>query len=170
LDYLVQRGDEQKIIMFQVLQSELAKLGIELRLFEMEWTALLDRVSGWNKDRNAPVPAMLPFYKSPDVVHPWTFLWELFDTDAQIDKTGHWNMMYYSNPEVDGLIAEALATPDEDAALALWTDAAKVIMADSPALFIDGRSDFAVMRADIGGWKFRPIADQYYWFYELHRN
>lgn len=169
LDYLVQRGDEQKIIMFQVLQAELAKLGIELRLFEMEWNALLDRVSGWNEDRDAPVPAMLPFYKSPDVVHPWTFLWELFHTDAQIHIGGHWNMMYYSNPEVDELIDTALATTDEKAALDIWTEAAEKISADSPALFIDGRMDFAIMRADIGGWTFRPIADQYYWFYELYR-
>jgi peptide/nickel transport system substrate-binding protein len=169
LDYLVQKGDEQKIIMFQVLQSELTKLGVELRLFEMDWPVLLDRVSNWGKNQEGEVPALLPFYKSPDVVHPWTFLWELFHTDAQIHKTGHWNMMFYSDPDVDAVIDEALRTPDETAALKLWTDAAQQIMADSPALFIDGRMDFALMRADIGGWTFRPIADQYYWFYELHR-
>jgi peptide/nickel transport system substrate-binding protein len=126
-------------------------------------------VSNWGKNQEGEVPALLPFYKSPDVVHPWTFLWELFHTDAQIHKTGHWNMMFYSDPDVDAVIDEALRTPDETAALKLWTDAAQQIMADSPALFIDGRMDFALMRADIGGWTFRPIADQYYWFYELHR-
>ena len=59
LDYLVQRGDEQKIIMFQVLQSEAAKLGIELRLFEMDWPVLLDRVSNWGKNQDGDVPALI---------------------------------------------------------------------------------------------------------------
>ncbi len=170
LEYLVQKGDEQKIIMFQVLQQELAKLGIQMTLVEMDWPALLARVTEWGATRDPNrVPELLPFYKSPDVWHPWTFLWELFHTDAMIDRTGHWNMMYYSNPVVDRTIDEALRTVDQARALQLWTQAAQQIMADSPALFIDGRMDISVMRSDVGGWKFRPIADNLFFFYEMYR-
>ncbi|MGE5606350.1 MAG: ABC transporter substrate-binding protein [Bacteroidota bacterium] len=170
LEYLVQKGDEQKIIMYQVLQAEYAKLGIKLVLTEMDWPALLARVTDWGTTKDPErVPSMLPFYKSPDVWHPWTFLWELFHTDAEIQRQGHWNMMFYENKKVDSVIDEALIAKDNKKALQLWAEAAQMIMDDCPALFIDGRMDFAVMRKTVGGFKFRPIADNIYFYYELYR-
>lgn len=170
LEYLVQKGDEQKTIMFQVMQSNFAKIGISLKMMEMDWPALLARVTQWGSTRDPQrVPELLPFYKSPDVWHPWTFLWELFHSDAMIDKTGHWNMMYYQNPKVDASIDQAMKTVDQDKALDLWSQAAKMILDDSPALFIDGRMDITTMRASVGGWKFRPLADNLFFFYEMYR-
>ena len=170
LEYLVQKGDEQKIIMYQVMQSEYKKLGIDLILTEMDWPALLARVTDWadNQDLDR-IPSMLPFYKSPDVWHPWTFLWELFHTEAEIHRQGHWNMMFYENTVVDKLIDQALVEKDNNRALDLWTEAAEIIVEDSPALFVDGRMDYAVMRKSVGGFVYRPIADNFFLYYELYR-
>jgi peptide/nickel transport system substrate-binding protein len=46
------------------------------------------------------------------------------------------NFVSYSNPEVDGLIDEALSMPDMEPARALWDRAQRAIYDDQPVTFL----------------------------------
>jgi peptide/nickel transport system substrate-binding protein len=158
LTALVQKGDEQKRMLIEVLRDELSALGVEMNFYEGTWPAIWKRMTDWGASRD---PALnwhiVVFYKSPDLWTPWTFLYRMFHTDTQLHKpSGQYNLGLYSNPSVDKLITEASVLLDADKATPLWRKANEAIFADLPAIPIEKMVEIAVMRSDIQGYVFRP--------------
>jgi peptide/nickel transport system substrate-binding protein len=158
LTVLVQKGDEQKRMLVEVLRDGLAPLGIETTMYEGTWPAIWKRMTDWGATRDAALNWHISiFYKSPDLWTPWTFLYRMFHTDTQLHKpSGQYNMGLYSNPAVDKAIDEATLMLDADKAIPLWRKANEAIVADAPAIPIEKMVEIAVMRSDIQGYVFRP--------------
>ena len=158
LTALVQKGDEQKRMLIEVLRDELSPMGIELSFYEGTWPAIWKRMNDWGAGRD---PALnwhiIVFFKSPDLWTPWTFLYRMFHTDTHLAKpSGQYNLGMYSNPAVDKTIDEASLLLDPDKATPLWRKANELIFADLPAIPVEKMVEIAVMRSDVQGYVFRP--------------
>ena len=169
---LVQKGDEQKRMLIEVLRDELAPLGLEVTIYEGTWPAIWKRMTDWGATRDAALNWHIAvFYKSPDLWTPWTFLYRMFHTDTHLHKpSGQYNMGLYTNPGVDKLITEASLVMDADKAAPIWRRANEAIMADLPAIPVEKMVEIAVMRSDIQGYVFRPYeTGRRLEFYKLSR-
>jgi peptide/nickel transport system substrate-binding protein len=107
-----------------MIQAQLKKAGIDARVRVMEYGAYIDRILALEYD------AAFVEWKVPTKVD----LTSLFHTKS-VPKKGY-NFVSYSNPEVDGVIDEALAQPDMEPAKALWARAQRLIYEDQPYTFI----------------------------------
>jgi len=171
LNVLSQKGDEQKRMIYEVFQSEVAKLGIKTNYHEKTFEGMTETV----KDRTLmldPVNAMhiIVLYKSLDVVSPWNFLYKVFSCETHMDKpTGMINLGYYCNPQMDELTKQGVAAVDPKKAISLYKQANQMIMDDCAAIFIDKQVEDVVMRANVGGYRPRVFTPRQFYFFELYR-
>lgn len=105
----------------EAAQAGYKKVGINVKLTNLEWGTYLDKVMkgeceffrmGWIAD-----------YPSMD-----NFLYPLFHSSEK----GNNNMTFYSNPEVDKLLEEARKETDEEKRHELYREAEKKILEDAP--------------------------------------
>ncbi len=171
LNVLSQKGDEQKRMIYEVFQSEVAKLGIKLNYHEKTFAGMTETV----KDRTLmldPVNAMhiIVLYKSLDVVSPWNFLYKVFSCETHMDKpTGMINLGYYCNPQMDEITKQAVAAVDSKKSISLYKQANQMVMDDCAAIFVDKQVEDVVMRANVGGYRPRVFTPRQFYFFELYR-
>lgn len=105
----------------EAAQAGYKKVGINVKLTNLEWGTYLDKVMkgeceffrmGWIAD-----------YPSMD-----NFLYPLFHSSEK----GNNNMTFYSNPEVDKLLEEARKETNEEKRYELYREAEKKILEDAP--------------------------------------
>jgi peptide/nickel transport system substrate-binding protein len=106
-----------------VLQQQLAQIGIEAEVIQMEWGQFVSdtsRANGWDYDMKITA---FTFYPDPDgyFYNPW-------HTDSPSNYT-------YSNPAYDAIVEEARATLDSAARHEMYNQAAQVLLDESPAIF-----------------------------------
>ena len=109
----------------QILQHQLKKIGVIVKLRVMEWQAFLNMVVfphdfdsvllGWGLS------------STPD---PYLF----WHTDS--DKKGGFNLVGYNNPLIDEMIDKSQSMIDREALSKLWKEMFKVIVDDNPYLFL----------------------------------
>lgn len=107
-----------------LVQAQLKKAGIDVKVRVMEYTACNDRILAMDFD------AALIEWKVPTKVD----LTQLYHTSAMRPKG--YNFVSYSNPAVDRLIDEALAQDEMEPAKRLWAQAQRMIYDDQPHTFI----------------------------------
>jgi ABC-type transport system substrate-binding protein len=107
----------------ETLAASFAECGIEVRVRGLEWDEYVERtlggegqlfVLGWAAD-----------YPSID-----SFLYPLFESSQSGATMG----AFYSNEEVDRLLAEARATVDPQARRQIYAEAERLILADAPVV------------------------------------
>lgn len=123
----------------QFLQGQLKdNLGVDLTLEPMEpkaYSALYNAreftwsFTGWGAD-----------YPDPD-----NWLPQLFGTGAGNNKTS------YSSAEFDAISVEALKEQDNTKRLQLWADAQKIVVSDSPMVFVFNRETFVLKKPWVKG-------------------
>lgn len=69
------------------------------------------------------------------------------------------NRVYYSNPDVDGLIEEAARSVDDEQRRVLYARAQRLIAEDVPYVSLWYKTNVAVFQPDIHGVRLSPIAD-----------
>jgi peptide/nickel transport system substrate-binding protein len=168
LDYYYNTGDEEKRLIGLVFQSQAAKLGITVNLNVTPWHTLVSKSVAWKDQRKDP-PEIAAYgqHISPRYPDGAAFFQFMYHSSAQ-SGNGR-NFMFYSNPEVDRLIDQAVATPNERAATALYEKAARIIVEDSPDIFIGKRLEVTVMRKEVQGYYVMPANFRGLRFYELSK-
>ena len=78
------------------------------------------------------------------------FLYPLFESS----QSPFWHGTGYSNPEVDALLQEARATPDEEARLQRYADAQRLILADVPEIPLIVFADARLYNDRVAGGRF----------------
>ena len=109
----------------QILQYQLAKVGVEVKLRVMEWQAFLNMVVFPRKFDTVLLGWSLSL--SPD---PY-LLWH-----SDSDKPGGFNFIGYKSPKVDALIEKMQATIDRKALAQVQKKIFAEIVADDPYLFL----------------------------------
>jgi peptide/nickel transport system substrate-binding protein len=106
-----------------VLQQQLAQVGIDAEVVQMEWGQFVSdtsRKGGWNYDMKITA---FTFYPDPDgyFYNPW-------QTDSPSNYT-------YTNPAYDEIVQQARSTLDVAKRHELYNQAQQILLDESPAIF-----------------------------------
>ena len=151
IDQVILSGYDDQAAAAQILQQGLSELGVEYEIstgeFAPIYTGLLkslreDDQSGFHDMFALRYPILYP--------DPVTHL-----TPYRMGRDH--NFMGYSNPEVDALIEEALANPDQDMRTDLYRQAVELIVDDSPDIWLGVERRRVVLSAAVQGFYFPPI-------------
>jgi len=109
----------------EILQYQLQKIGVIVKLRIMEWQAFLNMVVFPHK-----FDAVLLGWGLSPTPDPY-MIWH-----GDSDKKGGFNFIGYHNKKVDRLIEESQSIIDQKKLSALWREIFKLIVADNPYLFL----------------------------------
>ncbi len=118
-------GNDTRINAAQILQYQLSKAGVKMKIRVMEWQAFLNTIV---HPRN--YEAMLLGWSlalMPDAYPLW---------HSSSDKTGRFNLVGYSNKEVDELIEKGSTTIRREELSKIYKSIFKKITEDIPYLFL----------------------------------
>ncbi|MGD0529289.1 MAG: peptide ABC transporter permease, partial [Polyangiaceae bacterium] len=134
----------------QILQQDLAKIGLRLRLKMVSWGAFLalqERPDG---------AAMSQGNWQMDYPDPSTIFDKLFTTEA-IAPDGSMNTAFYSNPRFDDLVARAHLEADPAGRKALYREANAILCDDAPWAFTFGYHLYDVRQPYVHGFVPHPV-------------
>jgi ABC-type transport system substrate-binding protein len=144
IEYLVYDGGLPTLTS-QILQQDLAKIGLRLRITIVSWTAFLAVQA-----REGGV-AMSQGNWTIDYPDPSNIFDKLFATSA-ISPSGSLNPSFYSNPTLDALLARAHAELDPEARKVLYRDADAIVCDDAPWAFTFGYHAFDLRQPYVRGF------------------
>ena len=151
---LLGEGDVGRIY-GELIQSDLARIGIQVKLRPLSFAAYLQEsgtrrrsqmtFAGWNMD-------------FPD---PANFYEPLLHSDS-ITEERSMNKAFYSNPELDRILDDARAETDRAARAALYERAAAIVVADAPWAFIFSDMKMELWQPYVRGYEPHPVWSQDY--------
>lgn len=122
----------------EVIKEQLAAVGININLQEMEWGSFLKM----NEDDKTPLFHMR---WAADYIDPQNFLSLLLSSGGSENHTG------YSNPQYDALCRQADAETNLQKRIALYRQAEKIVIDDAPWVPIYYQKDLELMRPYVTG-------------------
>lgn len=114
-------GNEMRQGIAEIMQSQLADVGIDAQPEVVEWGTMLDQMMSAEREFEGAVMSLVADYKLDDRV--------LFHSDY-IEGDLAWSGT--DNPEIDRLLDALAATVDQDLARPLWRELGEVIMEEQP--------------------------------------
>jgi peptide/nickel transport system substrate-binding protein len=145
----------------QLLQANLAKIGVKLELLPGPWGTIWEKAKNLETAPNLQSMTWWPTYPTPS-----DWLMGMFKTE----KKTLFNLSHYSNPEVDALIEKGLKMEgvDRAAAVKAYQEAQKIIVDDAAAIFYADIRSRIVKRASVKGFSVNPAYSGLF-FYKLYR-
>jgi peptide/nickel transport system substrate-binding protein len=161
LKYTYETGYFWKRPLGELFQSNMKDLGIDVEIQELSpaaWAGLLS-----NPDTADHCYGVVWW---PTLATPYDYMWSLFHTQAQGSAGYNWG--YYSNPDLDKLLDDASVEPDERKRFELYAKAQKLLVENSPALFVYEKNYRAPMSDKLKGFVFNGMRTETLDFYALH--
>ncbi len=118
-------GNDVRQQYLTVMQQQWKKIGVDMTPKTEEWNAFLDRITG-TKDFDVFLVGF-SWDTDPDQTTMWA-------TDSY---TGGFNMNKYSNPKVDDLLKQGLATTDQAKRKDIYTQMQNILLDDMPSAITD---------------------------------
>ena len=143
-------GYEQSMQAAALLQNGLTRAGIQSRLVNEPWPVVSNKMRDPEQMYD-----MLFLWRSTYYADPHNWAGEMLATERH--RGG--NASYYSNPEVDRLLAQALAVPDQAQRAPLYEQIARITSEDAAALFVHNTKWYGPFRKNVQGVRFCPIGD-----------
>ena len=135
---------EESIRLAQVMQAQLAPLGIEASIRSLEWAEWLEEEGNGNYDT---------------YVCSWNVLVDPDDFFYAQHKTGEvFNFTGYSNPEVDTLLEQGRQTADFEERRGIYAQVNQAIVDDAPYIYFYNPLEINAYRPNVQGYQTR--ADQ----------
>jgi len=162
INYTYETGYWWKRPLGELFQSNMKDLGIDVKIQELSasaWAGLL------SNPETADHAFGLVWW--PTLASPYDYMWSIFATGAQ--GTAAYNWGYYSNPKLDGLLDKATAEPDEAKRMQMYGEAQKILVEDSPALYVYEKNYRLPMRDNLKGFVFNGVYIETLDFYGLHK-
>jgi len=126
----------------QVIQQELAQVGIKVTIKNLEWAQWLQEEGKGNYDT---------------YVCSWNGLVDPDDYFYAQQKTGEvFNFTGYSNPKVDQLLTEGRKTQGFDARKAIYKQVNKMVVDDAPYIYMYNPANINAYRSYVKGYAARP--------------
>jgi len=166
-EYVFPAGDEVQRIVAQLFQANLAEIGFNLDVSEIEGAALSELVYG-----AAPAEEQPHFIAGwawwPDYNDPWNQLYPNFTVAAQ--NGGGSNAGDWENARFEELMAEAATYTDEARLAELMAEAQNILTEQDPACVYLGQVRYyTVLGNDIQGFQDNPLYLDAYPFYKMRR-
>ncbi len=140
-------ADRDVVDLAEIIQSYLSKVGIDVNISQLEWSAYKDAI-------NKGEPDMFWLSWWADYPDPENFLFPLFHS-SNIGSAG--NRTRYINHEVDNLIERGQISSNKREAFEFYKRAEEIIIKEMPWVFFWHRTDFLVKQPWINGYKVYPI-------------
>ncbi len=139
--------DPEVLDVIEVIQSQLAELGLKVEIVQLDWSALKQAVNEGEPDA---------FWLSwwADYPDPENFLFPLFHS-ASVGSGG--NRTRCIDPELDRLIETAQGTMDEKQRYRLYRQAEDRVIKNAPWVFMWHKADYFVIQPWVKDFKIYPI-------------
>lgn len=122
---LTNQGNEQRILTATLIQSQLAKLGVDARIRTVEWAAFIREFV--NRGRFDAVILGWTITQDPDIFQIW---------HSSQAHDGGLNFTRFQNPEVDAILEKARAAPDRGQRQKLYWRLQEILDAEQPYCFL----------------------------------
>jgi peptide/nickel transport system substrate-binding protein len=162
LKYVYESGYWWKRPLGELFQSNMKDLGITVDIQEMSPSAWAGMLS--NPDTAGQAFGLVWW---PTLATPYDYMWTMYATGAQGSNGYNWG--YYSNPTLDKLLDAASAEPDDAKRAQMYKDAQKIVVDDSPALFVYEKNYRLPMSDKLQGFVFNGIYIETIDFYAVHK-
>lgn len=148
----------------ELWQANLAQIGVNLVLEPADFLVR------WEAAKSAPDSAPHAYMLGwvPDVVDPYSYLFNLFHTEQE----PLWNMGFYSDPAFDALIdgARRQSATDQEAAAADYVAAQAILDGDGAAIYALDVPDLAIIAENIAGFASNPAYPHLAIWYDLRHS
>ncbi len=145
----VQSDNDQALQSGQLFQSDLAQIGINLKVVGGVWGNLTA-----NTKSPETTPDMWVHWVSTYFVDPENWVGQMYDSQFH----GTWKAScYYKNAEVDGLLRKARSSLTQEVRAPLYEQAIRQIMADSPDIWVYNSMQLQGLNKRIKGRKFCTV-------------
>lgn len=133
----------------QLLQSDLAQIGINLKIISDTWANITT-----NTAKAESTPDMWIHWVSTYFVDPENWIGQMYDSQF----LGTWKASaWYQNPKVDDLLRKARATVSQDARKALYEEATRLVVADSPDIWVYNTVEIRGVSDRVKDFRFSPV-------------
>jgi dipeptide transport system substrate-binding protein len=146
--------------MGEMMQADLAKIGIKVKLVTYDWGTYLDKVKSGEHD-------MVQLGWSGDNGDPDNFLYTLFSCDS---VTRGSNNARYCNPEFNSLISKAREMDNVTDRERLYKSALLKLSQDTPVIPIAHSKVFRVINKEVSGYIKNPFDIDYFSTIKLVHN
>jgi peptide/nickel transport system substrate-binding protein len=156
IDILVQAPLEPTVQAALLMQSDLAKLGIELRLVKSVFPAIVASTK-----TPESTPDMWVHWISTYFVDPENWIGEMYDSGS----AGTWKASsWYKNPVVDDLLRRARTLVKQEERAKLYEEACRVVVADAADIWIYNTIEHVPLASKVQGFRFSPVGSgQEFW-------
>ena len=131
-------GNETRINAAQIIQHQLSKIGVKVKIRVMEWQAFLNTVVHPRKFETVLLGWSLALM--PDAKPLW---------HSSSDKLGGFNFVGYHNKKLDKLIEKASSTINMEELAKIYKRIFKIITDDNPYLFLYIPNSITVINSEI---------------------
>ncbi len=142
--------------MMELLQSNLAEVGIKARLAPSTFLTMLGK---WQNP--ATRGGMYTQYFSPELADPYSLLDRAYATDAP------WNLIGYSNPDVDKLLKIGRESTDQGRRTEAYRKAQVLVAKDFPAIYTHEMMGLFAFSKKLKGVTFNPTRFEGWYFREM---
>jgi len=149
-----------------ILQAQLAKIGINLKIEEREISSYIGTFYG---DQEWPErPELMAWTWWPDYNDPTDWAWVLLHSDASGSSGA--NAGFYSNERADEIMDEAMAVLDEETLCEMYEEFQDIVTRQDPAWIpLVEPPDVAILRTDIAGYENHPLYRGTFDFHAMKR-
>jgi peptide/nickel transport system substrate-binding protein len=133
---------EETVRMAQVIQADLAQVGIRATIRTLEWAEWLEEQGAGNYDTYV--------LSWNGLIDPDDYFYAQHRTGAGFNVTG------YSNPEVDALLDQGRRTQDPEERRAIYEQVNQMIVDDAPYIYLYNPLNIQAYRPYVQGYEARP--------------
>ena len=145
----VQSENEQSVQGAQLFQSDLAELGINLKVVGDIWSNLTKSAT-----RPDTTPDMWVHWVSTYFVDPENWVGQMYDSQFH----GTWKASsYYKNDQVDSLLRKARGTVSQEVRTPLYEQAIRQIMTDCPDIWVYNSMQLQGLNKRVKGRRFCTV-------------
>lgn len=133
----------------QLFQSDLRKIGINAKVVSDIWANLTNLAT-----KPETTPDMWIHWVSSYFIDPDNWIGTMYDSQFH----GTWKASaWYKNAKVDDLLRSARANTNQAERAKLYTEAARLVVADAPDIWVYNTVEVRGLRARVKGFKFCPV-------------
>jgi len=145
----IQTALDQTTQAAQLLQSDLRKIGVNLKTVANTWPNLTSSAG-----KSSTTPDMWIHWVSTYFVDPENWIGQMYDSQFH----GTWKASaWYQNDKVDELLRSARSITDRASRAKLYSEAAHLVVNDSPDIWIYNTVQLRGMSDQLKGYSFSPV-------------
>jgi peptide/nickel transport system substrate-binding protein len=139
-----------------LFQSDLAKLGIELKIVKSMFPSIVASTKTVES-----TPDMWIHWISTYFVDPENWIGEMYDSASG----GTWKASsWYKNPQVDALLVHARSIIEQEERAKLYEEACRLVVEDAPDIWVYNTVEYVPLAKTVQGFKFSLVGSgQEFW-------